>query len=88
MRAEMLTYSRSRGLFAGVSLEGSTLREDGSANEKVYGKKVSARQIVRQHAVNTPAAGRLMIATLQKASPRNQSDAKSLQSSAAPAKKK
>src|SRR5207237_1878179 len=51
MRAEMLTYSRARGLFAGVSLEGSTLREDGSANQKVYGKKVSARQIVRQHAV-------------------------------------
>src|SRR6266567_1430234 len=88
LRAEMLTYSRSRGLFAGVSLEGSTLREDGSANEKVYRKKVTARQIVRQHAVNTPAAGRLMIATLEKASPRNRSDAKSLQSSAAPAKKK
>ena len=88
MRAEILTYSRSRGLFAGVSLEGSTLREDGSANEKVYGKKVTARQIVRQHAVNTPAAGRLMISTLQKASPGNRSDPKSLQSSAAPPKKK
>ena len=88
MRAEMLTYSRSRGLFAGVSLEGSTLREDGGANEKIYGKKVTARQIVRQHAVNTPAAGRLMISTLQKASPSNKSDPKSLQNSAAPAKKK
>jgi len=52
LRAEILTYSRSRGLFAGVSLEGSTLREDGGANEKVYGKKVTARQIVRQHAVD------------------------------------
>jgi SH3 domain-containing YSC84-like protein 1 len=87
MRAEMLTYSRSRGLFAGVSLEGSTLREDGGANEKVYGKKVTARQIVRQHAVNTPAAGRLMVSTLEKASPSNKSDPKSLQSNA-PAKKK
>jgi lipid-binding SYLF domain-containing protein len=87
LRAEILTYSRSRGLFAGVSLEGSTLREDGSANEKVYGKKVTARQIVRQHAVNTTAAGRLMISTLQKASPSNRSDPKSLQSSAAPPKK-
>ena len=88
LRAEMLTYSRSRGLFAGVSLEGSTLREDGGANEKIYGRKVTARQIVRQHAVNTPAAGRLMISTLEKASPRNLSDPKSLQSSAAPPKKK
>jgi lipid-binding SYLF domain-containing protein len=88
MRAEMLTYSRSRGLFAGVSLEGSTLREDGSANEKIYGRKVTARQIVRQHAVNTPAAGRLMISTLEKASPRNLSDPKSLQNSAPPPKKK
>jgi lipid-binding SYLF domain-containing protein len=87
LRAEILTYSRSRGLFAGVSLEGSTLREDGSANEKVYGKKVTARQIVRQHAVNTTAAGRLMISTLQKASPSNRSDPKSLQSNAAPPKK-
>jgi SH3 domain-containing YSC84-like protein 1 len=88
MRAEMLTYSRARGLFAGISLEGSTLREDGNANEKIYGKKVTARQIVRQHAVSTPAAGRLMIATLEKASPRNRSDPKSLQTSGAPAKKK
>jgi len=88
MRAELLTYSRSRGLFAGVSLEGSTLREDGGANEKIYGKKVTARQIVRQHTVNTPASGRLMISTLQKASPSNRSDPKSLQSSVAAPKKK
>jgi len=76
LRAEILTYSRSRGLFAGVSLEGSTLREDGGANEKIYGKKVTARQIVLEHGVNTPAAGQLMISTLQKASPRNMSDPK------------
>src|SRR5215470_968817 len=88
MRAEMLTYSRSRGLFAGVSLEGSTLREDGGANEKIYGKKITARQIVLEHAVNTPAAGQLMISTLQKASPRNMSDPQSLESGAPPSKKK
>lgn len=79
MRAEILSYSRARGLFAGISLEGSTLRQDGSANEKVYGRKLSARQIVRQHAAGTSAAGQLMISTLQKHSPRNLSDPKSLE---------
>ena len=79
MHSEILSYSRSRGLFAGVSLEGSTLRQDNSANEKVYGHKISARQIVRQHAAGTPAAGQLLVSTLQKASPRNLSDPKSLQ---------
>ena len=79
MRAEILSYSRSRGLFAGVSLEGSTLRQDNGANEKVYGKKVTAREIVREHAVGTPAAGQTLLATLDKASPKNLSDPKSLQ---------
>src|SRR6266481_1900026 len=91
MHAEILTYSRSRGLFAGVSLEGSTLRQDNSANEKVYGRKVTAREIVLQHTVGTPSAGQLMISALQKASPKNQSDPKSLQNpepQAKPAKKK
>jgi lipid-binding SYLF domain-containing protein len=78
MHAEILTYSRSRGLFAGISLDGSTLRPDNSATEKVYGRKVSARDVVIGHKVGTPAAGRLMISTLQKASPRNLSDPKSL----------
>lgn len=68
MRAEILTYSRSRGLFAGVSLEGSTLRSDGGANENVYGKKLSATQIVREGAVRPPAAaGRLISLLNQKA---------------------
>jgi len=79
MRAEILTYSRARGLFAGVSLEGSTLRPDGSANNNLYGHDVTARQIVLEHKVSTPASGQLMISALQKASPRNKSDAKSLQ---------
>jgi lipid-binding SYLF domain-containing protein len=74
MRAEILTYSRSRGLFAGVSLEGSTLREDGGANEKLYGKKVSARDIV----MGGGRAGSRVSGILQKASPKNMSDPASL----------
>lgn len=78
MHAEILTYSRSRGLFAGVSLDGSTLRPDNSASEKVYGRKVNAREIVLEHKVRTPAAGQLMVSVLQKASPKNMSDPNSL----------
>jgi SH3 domain-containing YSC84-like protein 1 len=90
MRAEILTYSRSRGLFAGISLDGSTLRADNSASQKVYGRKVSARDIVLGHAVGTTAAGQTLTSALQKASPRNLSDPKSLQggSGAGTAKKK
>jgi len=78
MHAEILTYSRSRGLFAGISLDGSTLRPDNSASEKIYGRKITAREIVLEHAVGTPAAGELLINGLQKASPTNLSDPKSL----------
>ena len=56
MRAEVLTYSRSRGLFAGISLEGSTLRPDNDANERLYGKKIDAEDIVLKNAVPPPAA--------------------------------
>src|ERR1700758_991392 len=55
MQAEILSYSRNRGLFAGVSLEGSTLRSDGSANEKLYGRKLTAKEIIREGKVKTPA---------------------------------
>src|SRR5438270_49001 len=79
MRAEILSYSRSRGLFAGVSLEGSTLRQDNSANEKLYGRKITAREIVRQQKVGIPASGRELVAVLNRHSPRNLSDKKSLQ---------
>jgi lipid-binding SYLF domain-containing protein len=79
MRAEILTYSRARGLFAGVSLEGSTLRPDGSANNNLYGRDITAKEIVLQHKVSTPASGHLFVSVLEKASPRNKSDAKSLQ---------
>jgi lipid-binding SYLF domain-containing protein len=79
LRAEILSYSRSRGLFAGVSLEGSTLRPDGSANEKLYGKKLTAREILREGKVGRPAAASTLDAELTKASPKNLSDPKSLQ---------
>jgi len=87
MHAEILTYSRSRGLFAGISLDGSTLRPDNSATEKVYGRKVSAREVVLEHKVSTPASGHLMVSVLQKASPTNKSDPKSLQEAATENKK-
>lgn len=87
MHAEILTYSRSRGLFAGISLDGSTLRPDNSATEKVYGQKVSARDVVLNHKVATPKAGQLLVSALQKASPRNLSDPKSLHEAGAEEKK-
>lgn len=79
MRAEILSYSRSRGLFAGVSLEGSTLRPDGSANEKLYGRRLTAKEILREGKASTPAAAHELIAALEKASPKNRSEPKSLQ---------
>ena len=74
MRAEMLTYSRSRGLFAGVSLEGSTLREDGDANEAIYGRKLNAREIVRGGGAQVPEDGRPLITLLNQRSPKNLSN--------------
>jgi len=69
MRAEMLSYSRARGVFAGVSLEGSTLRADGDANGRLYGKGVTAAQIVEESKIETPEEGRALDSTLQKFSP-------------------
>jgi lipid-binding SYLF domain-containing protein len=74
MRAEILTYSRARGLFAGVSLEGSTLRSDGDANTNVYGRKLSAREIVRGGAVKATAEGQRLLEVLNTRSPRNLSE--------------
>jgi SH3 domain-containing YSC84-like protein 1 len=74
MRAEILSYSRSRGLFAGISLEGSTLRPDGDGNGRLYGQGVSAKDIVINSAIRPPASAKLLIATLNKKSPRNKSD--------------
>jgi SH3 domain-containing YSC84-like protein 1 len=78
MRAEMLTYSRSRGLFAGISLEGSTLRQDNRANEIIYGRKLDAESIIRKGAVGTPASAQKLIALLNHKSPKNLSDPESL----------
>lgn len=74
MRAEILTYSRARGLFAGVSLDGSTLRSDGDANANVYGKKLSAREIVRGGTVRPTADGQHLVDILNTRSPKNLSD--------------
>ena len=79
MNAEILSYSRNKGLFAGVSLEGSTLRSDGSANEKLYGSKLSAKEIIREGKVKTPACAAELVALLDKKSPKNRSDPKSLE---------
>lgn len=74
MRAEVLSYSRSRGLFAGVSLEGSTLRPDGDAQARIYGKGVSAKEIVINSSIHAPASAKLLVSTLNKKAPRNRSD--------------
>lgn len=73
MRAEILTYSRARGIFAGISLEGSTLRPDNDANEALYGKKISARDIVLRSETGTPEAARTLVSLLDKASPNKHS---------------
>src|SRR6202047_2583359 len=73
LRAQILTYSRARGLFAGVSLAGSTVRPDNDANERVYGKKIPARDIVLHNAVPPPASAKLLLSTLRKHSPKHSS---------------
>src|SRR5256885_3696961 len=78
MRAEILSYSRSRGLFAGVSLEGSTLRPDNRANEKLYGRKLTVKEILRQGKAGVPASGHELVSLLNQHSPKNRSEPKSL----------
>jgi SH3 domain-containing YSC84-like protein 1 len=73
LRAEILSYSRARGLFAGISLAGSTLRADNDANKSLYGKEVSAPDIVFKGAAPVPASAHLLLATLNKRSPKNKS---------------
>jgi lipid-binding SYLF domain-containing protein len=69
LKAEILSYSRSKGIFGGVSLEGSTLRSDDGANKVLYGQDLSARQIVRLGKVPPPAAAQGLLAVLRRASP-------------------
>jgi len=71
MKAEMLSYSRAQGVFAGVSLEGSTLRSDDGANKTLYGKDLSAKQIVREGEVKAPPASAALLGELMKASPKH-----------------
>jgi lipid-binding SYLF domain-containing protein len=71
LKAEILSYSRAKGLFAGISLAGSTLRADDGANKAVYGKELSAKEIVREGKVPAPPASKRLLATLAKASPKH-----------------
>ena len=73
LRAEILSYSRSRGLFAGISLEGSTLRPDNDASADVYGRKITAREIVLGGKASTPESGQHLVRVLQKSAPHNES---------------
>ena len=70
-RSEILSYSRARGLFAGVSLEGSTIRPDSGDNARVYGKKISARDIVLSGKVPVPPAAEQLISTLDAKTPKH-----------------
>jgi lipid-binding SYLF domain-containing protein len=77
MRAEILSYSRARGLFAGVSLAGSSVRPDNNANTDLYDKRVSAEDIIFKSAVPVPPSAQKMVAYLNKKSPKNLSSGKS-----------
>jgi len=77
LRAEVLTYSRARGLFAGISLEGSTLRPDADANQRVYGKKLDAKEIALRGVVPAPPSSKELVDVLNQHSPKNMSDPRS-----------
>jgi SH3 domain-containing YSC84-like protein 1 len=79
MNAEILSYSRNKGLFAGISLEGSTLRSDGGANENLYGRRLTAKEIIREGKAGIPASARELVSLLDSKSPVNRSDPKSLE---------
>jgi lipid-binding SYLF domain-containing protein len=71
LRSEILSYSRARGLFAGISLAGSTIRPDKNANKQIYGKEIEAKQIVLSEEVNVPPAAKQLISTLDAKTPRH-----------------
>jgi SH3 domain-containing YSC84-like protein 1 len=71
MKAEILSWSRNRGVFAGISLDGSTLRSDDDANNNLYGKSLNAKQIILQGEVKTPPAGRQLVSLLNRMSPKH-----------------
>lgn len=74
LRAEVLSYSRSRGLFAGTYLEGSTLRPDNDANKKIYGNELSAKEIVLEGKASPPPAAQELPSVLNKRSPKNSTE--------------
>src|ERR1700722_1662432 len=74
LRAEILSYSRSRGLFAGISLEGSSIRPDDDASEQVYGHAIKAKDIVRGDHTGVPVTGRQLVNALRKSAPHNESE--------------
>ena len=80
LRADILSYSRSRGLFAGISLEGASLRPDNEASADVYGRKITARDIVLGEKTFVPESGRHLVRVLQKNAPHNESEKASNQS--------
>jgi lipid-binding SYLF domain-containing protein len=69
LRSEILSYSRARGIFAGVSLEGSTLRPDNGANRELYGRKIETAEIVRSNEIAPPISGQSLVALLEESSP-------------------
>jgi lipid-binding SYLF domain-containing protein len=69
LRSEILTYSRARGVFAGISLEGSTLRPDDDGNRDLYGKSADAATIITENKMKAPPEAHALVATLQKATP-------------------
>lgn len=77
LHSELVTFARAKGLLAGITLTGSTLRADGPANEKIYGKKIDAKDVVLHGAEKPPAAAKLLLDTLNTQSPKNLSDPKS-----------
>ena len=76
MSAEMLSYSRAQGIFAGVSLSGATLGPDSGANQNLYGKKLTAEEIIQGNSVQAPASARELLAVLREKSPKNVSAGK------------
>jgi lipid-binding SYLF domain-containing protein len=74
LRAEILSYSRARGVFAGVSLAGSTIRPDNTANEKIYGRKIPAKDISLSGRIDVPLAAQQLIATLNARTPKHSAE--------------
>jgi SH3 domain-containing YSC84-like protein 1 len=73
LRADILSYSRARGAFAGIALEGSTIRPDNGANKQIYGREVAARDIVLSRHVAIPPAAKRMVSTLDSRTPKHKS---------------